>query len=61
MNCNKQVVTMTKFFNDGHMVRNLQDLADIGWSLQTIQPVKMFPQAHHLETVVLLEKSGAGQ
>jgi 23S rRNA (uracil1939-C5)-methyltransferase len=43
------------------LVRDLQDLAARGWSIKTIQPVDMFPQTHHLETVVLLEKSGAEQ
>ena len=42
------------------LVRDLQELVDCGWSIKTVQPVDMFPQTHHIETVVVLEKSGAG-
>ena len=30
---------------------------DQGFTLKKIQPVDMFPQTHHIETVVLLEKN----
>jgi 23S rRNA (uracil1939-C5)-methyltransferase len=43
------------------LVRDLQELAARDWSIKTIQPLDMFPQTHHLETLVVLEKSGAKQ
>lgn len=36
--------------------RDLADLTDVGFTISKIQPVDMFPQTHHIETVVLLEK-----
>ena len=42
------------------LVRDLQVLVECGLSIKTVQPVDMFPQTHHIETVVVLEKSGAG-
>jgi len=36
--------------------RDLGDLAATGFHITRIQPVDMFPQTHHIETVVLLEK-----
>jgi len=38
------------------LCRDLADLTRTGFRLQKIQPVDMFPQTHHIETVVLLEK-----
>ncbi len=38
------------------MVRDLSKLIDEGYQLRGIQPVDMFPQTHHLETITLLEK-----
>jgi 23S rRNA (uracil1939-C5)-methyltransferase len=38
------------------LCRDLADLQKEGFSIQKIQPVDMFPQTHHIETVVLLEK-----
>ena len=38
------------------LCRDLQELVGHGFFIRTIQPVDMFPQTHHLETVVLLEK-----
>ena len=43
------------------LVRDLQVLVECGLSIKSVHPVDMFPQTHHLETVVLLEKNGAGQ
>jgi 23S rRNA (uracil1939-C5)-methyltransferase len=43
------------------LVRDLQVLVECGLSIKTIQPVDMFPQTHHIETVVMLEKSEVGQ
>ena len=36
--------------------RDLKALIKEGFSIKSIQPVDMFPQTHHIETVVLLEK-----
>jgi len=38
------------------LCRDLADLTHEGFTIRTIQPVDMFPQTHHIETVVLLEK-----
>ena len=38
------------------LCRDLADLSCEGFTLSKIQPVDMFPQTHHIETVVLLEK-----
>ncbi|MBT8345867.1 MAG: class I SAM-dependent RNA methyltransferase [Desulfofustis sp.] len=43
------------------LVRDLQELVARDWSIKTIQPLDMFPQTHHLETLVVLEKSRSGQ
>jgi 23S rRNA (uracil1939-C5)-methyltransferase len=39
------------------LCRDLAELARAGFDIKTIQPIDMFPQTHHIETVVLLEKS----
>ncbi len=39
------------------LCRDLQDLVGQGFFIGAIQPLDMFPQTHHLETVVLLEKN----
>jgi 23S rRNA (uracil1939-C5)-methyltransferase len=41
------------------LVRDLATLAGSGYRIAKIQPVDMFPQTPHVETVVLLAKSGA--
>ncbi len=38
------------------LCRDLGDLVDHGFFIRKIQPVDMFPQTHHIETVVLLRK-----
>lgn len=38
------------------LCRDLTCLTEQGFSISKIQPVDMFPQTHHIETVVLLEK-----
>ena len=38
------------------LCRDLADLIDHGFAIRKIQPIDMFPQTHHIETVVLLEK-----
>lgn len=39
------------------LCRDLADLRTAGFVITRIQPVDMFPQTHHVETVVLLEKN----
>jgi 23S rRNA (uracil1939-C5)-methyltransferase len=39
------------------LCRDLSDLCPAGFTIKAIQPVDMFPQTHHIETVVLLEKN----
>ncbi len=38
------------------LCRDLADLCRAGFTVETIQPVDMFPQTHHIETVVSLHK-----
>jgi len=38
------------------LCRDLGELTHAGFAIKKIQPVDMFPQTHHIETVVLLEK-----
>lgn len=38
------------------LCRDLQQLCRCGFSIRKLQPIDMFPQTHHIETVVLLEK-----
>jgi 23S rRNA (uracil1939-C5)-methyltransferase len=38
------------------LCRDLADLTRTGFRLKKIQPLDMFPQTHHIETVILLEK-----
>jgi 23S rRNA (uracil1939-C5)-methyltransferase len=39
------------------LCRDLADLVAAGFVIRRIRPVDMFPQTHHIETVVLLEKN----
>ncbi|MBB5348492.1 class I SAM-dependent RNA methyltransferase [Desulfoprunum benzoelyticum] len=39
------------------LCRDLGDLIAAGFTVRRLQPVDMFPQTHHIETVVLLEKN----
>ncbi len=39
------------------LCRDLAELIEAGFSLQRLQPIDMFPQTHHIETVVLFEKN----
>ena len=41
------------------LCRDLADLIEIGFTVKKIQPVDMFPQTRHVETIALLEKSEA--
>jgi len=38
------------------LCRDLEELTTLGLFIKKIKPVDMFPQTHHIETVVLLEK-----
>jgi 23S rRNA (uracil1939-C5)-methyltransferase len=38
------------------LCRDIADLVEHGFTIRKIQPIDMFPQTHHIETVVLLEK-----
>ncbi|MGI9537229.1 MAG: RsmD family RNA methyltransferase, partial [Desulfocapsaceae bacterium] len=42
------------------LCRDLQEFVGRGFLIGAIQPVDMFPQTHHLETVVVLEKKSSG-
>ena len=39
------------------LCRDLADLCGLGFSIKKIQPIDMFPQTHHIETVVLLHRN----
>ncbi len=39
------------------LCRDLSNLLDQGFTLTSLQPIDMFPQTHHIETVALLKKS----
>lgn len=39
------------------LFRDLHHLTEHGFTIKKVQPVDMFPQTHHIETVVLLEKN----
>lgn len=39
------------------LARDLRVLTDCGYSVRSVFPVDMFPQTHHIESVVLLEKN----
>ena len=36
--------------------RDMQSFQERGYVVKAVQPIDMFPQTHHIETVVLLEK-----
>jgi 23S rRNA (uracil1939-C5)-methyltransferase len=38
------------------LCRDLADLTEVGFTICKIQPIDMFPQTHHIETIVLLTK-----
>jgi 23S rRNA (uracil1939-C5)-methyltransferase len=38
------------------LCRDLADLTNAGFTIKKIQPIDMFPQTHHIETVVLLDR-----
>lgn len=40
--------------NPTTLARDLKSLVEQGWRVQTVQPIDMFPQTYHIETVVSL-------
>ncbi|SDO39099.1 23S rRNA (uracil(1939)-C(5))-methyltransferase RlmD [Desulforhopalus singaporensis] len=38
------------------LCRDLENLCAKGFSVTTVQPIDMFPQTHHIETIVLLQR-----
>lgn len=40
----------------GTLARDLRDFVDLGWNIESIQPMFLFPMTSHLETVVSLSK-----
>ncbi|MDK6689308.1 MULTISPECIES: 23S rRNA (uracil(1939)-C(5))-methyltransferase RlmD [Aerococcus] len=44
--------------NPATLARDLAKFVDQGYQLGKVQPVDMFPQTHHVECVVLIEKGG---
>jgi len=53
--CNKRMVYVS--CDPATLCRDLADLLNHGFTLQKLQPIDMFPQTHHIETIVLLEKT----
>ncbi len=43
--------------NPTTMARDLKQFTELGYTTQSVQPVDMFPQTHHVECVCLLTKS----
>ena len=43
--------------NPTTMARDLKQFAELGYTTQSVQPVDMFPQTHHVECVCLLTKN----
>jgi len=44
--------------NPATLARDLQSLASFGYGIRRVQPLDMFPQTSHIETVVLLDNLG---
>ncbi len=42
--------------NPTALARDLRDLREAGWTVDSIQPVDMFPHTYHIENVALLQK-----
>ena len=53
--CKKRLVYIS--CDPATLCRDLSNLLDQGFTLTKLQPIDMFPQTHHIETVALLEKS----
>ena len=52
--CRKRMVYIS--CDPATLCRDLTQLSNEGFRITGIQPIDMFPQTHHIETVVLLEK-----
>ncbi|PHR30144.1 MAG: 23S rRNA (uracil(1939)-C(5))-methyltransferase RlmD [Desulfotalea sp.] len=52
--CNKRLVYIS--CDPATLSRDLKALTREGFTIKAIKPVDMFPQTHHIETVVLLER-----
>ena len=52
--CRKRMVYIS--CDPATLSRDLGDLTAAGFKITRIQPIDMFPETHHIETVVLLEK-----
>ena len=44
--------------NVATMARDIKLYQELGYELQKVQPVDLFPQTHHIEVVGLLERKG---
>jgi 23S rRNA (uracil1939-C5)-methyltransferase len=53
--CNSRLIYVS--CDPATLVRDCGELTAIGFRVTIIQPIDMFPQTHHIETVVLLEKN----
>ncbi|MGL1931235.1 MAG: 23S rRNA (uracil(1939)-C(5))-methyltransferase RlmD [Desulfotalea sp.] len=54
MLCKKKLIYIS--CDPATLGRDLQGLKKVGFNIKSIQPIDMFPQTHHIETVVLLDK-----
>jgi 23S rRNA (uracil1939-C5)-methyltransferase len=52
--CRKRMVYIS--CDPATLCRDLVALQQEGFTVKKIQPVDMFPQTHHIETITLLEK-----
>ncbi|MBU1419617.1 MAG: hypothetical protein KKD01_04170, partial [Proteobacteria bacterium] len=52
--CRKRLVYIS--CDPATLCRDLGELLDQGFNLTKLQPLDMFPQTHHIETVALLKK-----
>ncbi len=55
--CKRKVVYIS--CDPATLCRDLVSLQQEGFNVKKIQPVDMFPQTHHIETITLLEKNSA--
>ncbi len=53
--CNHRLIYVS--CDPATLVRDCAELTATGFHMVAIQPIDMFPQTHHIETVVLLEKN----
>jgi 23S rRNA (uracil1939-C5)-methyltransferase len=45
--------------NPATLARDCRMLADMGYCVEKIQPVDMFPWTYHVETIVLLQRENS--